>query len=95
MPAAFEMSAGQFPTSDAQRLFMRHFAIRVTRALSLEQPSGFNLAAQLCGAANWEALPGAAPPISPDQPLHTVAKVMKQCLYPQRLADDCPVSSKP
>jgi hypothetical protein len=74
MPAAFKMSAGQSPTSDAQRLFVRHFAFRVTRALSLEQPSGFNLAAQLCGAANWEALTGVVSPIPPDQPLYAVAK---------------------
>jgi hypothetical protein len=74
MPAAFEMSAGQSPTSDAQRLFVRHFASRVTRALSLEQPSGFNLAAQLCGAADWEALTGVVPPIPPDQPLYAVLK---------------------
>jgi hypothetical protein len=75
MPAAFEMSAGQSPASDAQRLFVRHFALRVTRALSLEQPSGFSLAAQLCGAADWEALTGVVPPIPPDQPLYTVAKL--------------------
>lgn len=74
MPAAFEVSAGQSPTSHAQRLFVRHFALRVTRALSLEQPSGFNLAAQLCGAADWEALTGVIPPIPPDQPLYVVAK---------------------
>jgi hypothetical protein len=74
MPAAFETSAGQSPASDAQRLFMRHFALRVTRALSLEQPSGFNLAAKLCGAADWEALTGVVTPIPPDQPLYTVAE---------------------
>jgi len=74
MPAAFDMSARQSPTSDAQRLFVRHFALRVTRALSLEHPSGFNLAAQLCGAADWEALTGVEPPLPPDQPLYTFAK---------------------
>ncbi|WP_165107536.1 hypothetical protein [Caballeronia sp. SBC2] len=74
MPAAFEMSARQSPISDAQRLFVRHFALRVTRALSLEQPSGFNLAAQLCGAADWEALTGVVTPIPPDRPLYTVAE---------------------
>ncbi|QIE22959.1 hypothetical protein SBC2_09720 [Caballeronia sp. SBC2] len=74
MPAAFEMSPRQSPISDAQRLFVRHFALRVTRALSLEHPSGFDLAAQLCGAADWEALTGVVPPIPPDQPLYTVAK---------------------
>ncbi|MFM0218093.1 hypothetical protein [Paraburkholderia caledonica] len=60
--------------NDGQRLYARHFAMRLAKALALEQPAAHDLAARLYGAESWLALAGNIPFLPPDEPLYTYRK---------------------
>jgi hypothetical protein len=68
---ALEVGPGNGPLDAKQRLFARHFSMRVSAALGLEYPVGFDLSARLIGAGSWGALIGPPRPLSPDEPLYT------------------------
>lgn len=71
LPAAMDIGSTEQPLTDGQRLYARHFAIRLTKALALEYPAGYDLAARLYGAESWLALVGSIPFLPPDEPLYT------------------------
>ncbi|MGY6255545.1 hypothetical protein ACXIVK_18955 [Paraburkholderia caledonica] len=74
LPAAVDVDGIELPLNDGQRLFARHFAIRLAKALALEQPAAHDLAARLYGAGSWLALIGNIPFLAPDEPLYTYRK---------------------
>lgn len=74
LPAAVDVDSIQLPLNDGQRLYARHFAMRLAKALALEQPAAHDLAASLYGAENWLALVGNIPFLAPDEPLYTYRK---------------------
>jgi hypothetical protein len=74
LPAAADIDSIELPLSDGQRLYARHFAVRLAKALALEQPAAHDLAARLNGAENWRALVGDVPAIAPDEPLYIYEK---------------------
>ncbi|TCF97851.1 hypothetical protein BZM26_28895 [Paraburkholderia strydomiana] len=76
LPAAVDVDVDgiELPLNDGQRLFARHFANRLAKALALEQPAAHDLAARLYGAESWLALVGNIPFLAPDEPLYTYRK---------------------
>ena len=71
LPVAADLDSIELPLNDGQRLYARHFAMRLAKALALEQPAAHDLAARLYGAENWLALVGNIPFLAPDEPLYT------------------------
>jgi hypothetical protein len=71
LPAAVDVDSIQLPLNDGQRLYARHFAMRLAKALALEQPAAHDLASRLYGAESWLALVGNIPFLPPDEPLYT------------------------
>jgi len=74
LPAAVDVDSIEVPLNDGQRLYARHFAMRLAKALALEQPAAHDLAARLYGAESWLALVGNIPFLAPDEPLYTYRK---------------------
>ncbi|MFM0378467.1 hypothetical protein PQQ72_15780 [Paraburkholderia strydomiana] len=74
LPAAVDVDSIELPLNDGQRLYARHFAMRLAKALALEQPAAHDLAARLYGAESWLALAGYIPFLAPDKPLYTYQK---------------------
>lgn len=74
LPAAVDVDSIELPLNDGQRLFARHFAMRLAKALALEQPAAHDLAARLYGAESWLALAGNIPFLAPDEPLYSYRK---------------------
>ncbi|MFL9906778.1 hypothetical protein [Paraburkholderia sp. RL17-337-BIB-A] len=89
LPAAVDVDSIELPLNDGQRLYARHFAMRLAKALALEQPAAHDLAARLYGAESWLALAGNIPFLAPDEPLYTYQKTepgtdARAALHPSR-----------
>jgi len=70
LPVAMSASNAKFPLTDGQRVYARHFAKRLAKALALEQPDAHDIAARLYGTESWLTLVGKVPPVPPDEALY-------------------------
>ncbi|MDN7856287.1 hypothetical protein [Burkholderia cepacia] len=70
LPAAIDASNAKLPLTDGQRVYARHFAKRLAKALELEQPDAHELAARLYGARSRLALVGEVPLVRPGEALY-------------------------
>ncbi|CAN0622924.1 conserved protein of unknown function [Burkholderia multivorans] len=71
LPVAMDASNSKLPLTDGQRVYARHFAKRLAKALALEQPDAHDIAARLYGAERWLHLVGEVPPVPPGEALYT------------------------
>ena len=81
LPVAMDVGNTDRPLTDGQRVYARHFARRLAKALTLEQPAAHDLAARLYGSESWQTLVGNIPFLSPDEPLYRYQDSESDLIY--------------